>query len=147
MLAVAGCATMERFQQTMEGYIGWDIDQLREAFGYNYIERDIGEGRRAYTWTWIHHGSTPGYHAPDVIHTYTSKKGDTHVVITPGYYFPPEYYENLCEFSFVTDATRKAVSWRAHGNGCLAYQPSRIGPGKAIDLTNNNGRSGPATRE
>ncbi|MDV3238302.1 MAG: hypothetical protein LOY58_05575 [Gammaproteobacteria bacterium] len=120
LLALGGCASLERFQRDMDGYVGWHIDQLRERFGYNYIERDIGDGMRAYTWVWAEHSLRPGYRAPDVIHTYRTETG-TRSVIYPGDYFPPDYYEYYCEFSFIVNPQGRAVSWRAHGNGCAAY--------------------------
>lgn len=115
-----GCATMERFQQGMDSRLGWDIDRLRAQLGYNYIERDLGDGRRAYTWTWAEQGMRPGYVSPDVIHTYQSAQG-TRVVVTPGTYFPPDYYRYACEFTYIVDASGRATAWRAHGNGCVAY--------------------------
>ena len=115
-----GCASLEHFQQGMDSRLGWDIDQLRAYFGYNYIERDLGDGERAYTWTWAEHGMRPGYISPDVIHTYQSARG-TQVSVTPGTYFPPDYYAYACEFTYIVDASGRATAWRAHGNGCAAY--------------------------
>ncbi|MFA7593537.1 MAG: hypothetical protein WCY26_07345 [Thiohalobacteraceae bacterium] len=121
LLAVAGCASLERFQQNMDGYIGWHIDQLRERFGYNYVERDLGDGMRAYTWVWAEQSLRPGYRTPDVIRTYRTETG-TRSVIYPGEYFPPDYYAYYCEFTFIVDPQGLAVSWRAHGNGCADYR-------------------------
>lgn len=120
VLTLGGCATIEQFQQRMDSYVGWDLDQLRAHFGYNYIERDLGDGSRAYTWVWMEHSIRPGYLTPDVVHTYRSDTG-TRYVVSPGTYFPPEYYEYLCEFTFIVNDQNKAVSWRSHGNGCISY--------------------------
>ncbi|HEY9199402.1 MAG TPA: hypothetical protein VIR60_08550 [Gammaproteobacteria bacterium] len=117
---LSGCASLEQFQRDMDSRVGWDLDQLRAHFGYNYIERDLGEGQRAYTWTWTEQGMRPGYVTPDVIHTYQSAQG-TRVMVSPGTYFPPDYYAYGCEITYVLDAEDRAVAWRAHGNGCAAY--------------------------
>lgn len=119
-LAVHGCASLERFRQGMDSRLGWNIDQLRAYFGYNYIERELSDGQRAYTWTWAEQGMRPGYVSPDVIHTYQSAQG-TRVMVTPGTQFPPEYYAYACEFTYIVDAAGRATAWRAHGNGCAAY--------------------------
>ena len=126
-LLLGGCVSIERFQHTMDSHIGWDIDRLRAYYGYNYIERDLGNGQRALTWIWSDRGMRPGYLAPDVIHTYRSAQG-TQVLVTPGSYFPPEYYEYGCEFSYIVDAQGHVVSWRAHGSGCASYP----GPGPIL---------------
>ena len=118
---LAGCATTEHFQRDMDSYLGWDIGQLREHFGYNYIERDLGDGSHAYTWIWSDRSVSPGYLSPDVIHTYQSAEGAPRVIVSPGTYFPPSYYEYLCEFTFITNAEGHAVRWRAQGNGCSSY--------------------------
>lgn len=120
MLLLSACASIEHFQRDMDSRIGWDLDRLRAHYGYNYLERELGEGLRAYTWTWTEQGMRPGYVAPNVIHTYQSTQG-TRVVITPGAYFPPDYYAYACEFSFIVDSGDRVVAWRAHGNGCAAY--------------------------
>lgn len=122
-LLLAGCATIERFTTTMDSYVGADISVLRDAFGYNYIERPLDDGRRAFTWTWVDRGTYPGYRTPDVISTYETRTG-TRVVVHPGYYFPPERYEFSCEFTFIVDAENRATGWRAQGNGCVHYPGS-----------------------
>ena len=120
-LLLGGCVTMEHFQRDMDSRLGWDLDRLRAHFGYNYIERDLGEGLRAYTWTWAEQSLRPGYVSPDVIHTYRSAQGDTRVIISPGSYFPPDYYAYACEMTYILDAAGHAIAWRAHGNGCAVY--------------------------
>ena len=120
-LVLGGCASLEQFQRDMDGYLGWDLDRLRTHFGYNYVERDLGDGTRAFTWVWSERGMRPGYVSPDVIHTYRSAEGATHVWVSPGMHFPPDYFEYFCEFSFIVDETDRAVRWRAHGKGCASY--------------------------
>ncbi len=117
VVGLGGCATVEQFQRNLDDYLGLPLEQLRERFGYNYIERKIDEETQAYTWTWVERGSYPGYRTPEIIHTVGSKKG-TRVIVYPGYYFPPRYYEYVCEMTFVLDTSGVAIGWRAHGNGC-----------------------------
>jgi len=125
-LTLGGCASTERFERNMDSHVGWDIDRLRAYYGYNYIERDLGEGQRVFTWVWTERGMRPGYQTPDVIHSYSSAQG-TQVIVSPGSYFPPEYYGYGCEISFIIDAQDRVASWRAHGNGCSLYPgPERI---------------------
>lgn len=124
----AGCASLERFERNMDGYLGRHIEQLRAQFGYAYFERDLGDGQKAYTWVWSEQGVRPGYVTADVIRTYRSAEGATHVMVSPGMYFPPDYYAYSCEFTFITDPKGMAIGWRAHGNGCAAYP----GPGPVL---------------
>lgn len=127
ILVLSGCASTERFQRNMDSYLGWDIQQLREHFGYNYIDRDLGDGTRAYTWVWSERSLYRGYQSPDVIHTYKSADGSARVLVSPGTYFPPYYDEYHCEISFITGQEGRVIRWRAQGNGCAAYPgPSSV---------------------
>lgn len=127
VLCLPACVTTEGFQHMMDSQVGMHIDDLRNHYGYNYIERELPDGRRAFTWTWVERGVTPAYRSPDIIRTYRSSQGQE-VYIIPGAYFPPEFYETNCEFSFIIDSTGRAISWRAHGNGCAGYS----GPGDVL---------------
>jgi hypothetical protein len=124
---LAACATTAQFQQMMDGYVGVPIGAVQQRFGYNYIERKLPNDRRAYTWVWKEKGVFPGYETPTTIQTFTSDKGQ-HVIVIPGTYFPQTPYETSCEFSFITDASGKTLTWRAHGNGCAAFR----GPGAVL---------------
>lgn len=128
VMLLGGCATLEHFERDMDSRLGWDIDRLRAHYGYNYIEHDLGQGLRAYTWTWAERSMRPGYVTPDVIHTYRSTAGGTQVIVSPGSYFPPEYYAHACEMTYILDATGQAIAWRAQGNGCAVYP----GPGSVL---------------
>ena len=124
---LAACATTAKFQQMMDGYIGAPISEVQQEFGYNYIERKLPDDKVAYTWVWKEKGVFPGYETPTTIQTYTSNKGQ-HVIVIPGTYFPQTPYETTCEFSFITDASGKTLTWRAHGNGCARF----AGPGRVL---------------
>ena len=124
---LAACATTAKFQQMMDGYIGAPISEVQQQFGYNYIERKLPDDKVAYTWVWKEKGVFPGYETPTTIQTYTSNKGQ-HVIVIPGTYFPQTPYETTCEFSFITDASGKTLTWRAHGNGCARF----AGPGRVL---------------
>lgn len=124
---LAACATTVRFEQMMNGYLGAPISELQQRFGYNYIERQLPDGNRAYTWLWKEQSVFPGYETPTTIQTYSSDKGQ-HVVVIPGTYFPSTAYETNCEFTFITDPSGKILTWRAHGNGCAYYS----GPGRIL---------------
>ena len=127
LTVLAACVTTERFERMMGGYLGVPISELQQHFGYNYIERQLAEGNRAYTWVWKEKGVFPGHETPTTIQTYSSDRGQ-HVVVIPGTYFPPSVYHTSCEFSFIADKSGKTVSWRAHGNGCAYYS----GPGRIL---------------
>ena len=120
LATLAACATTAKFQQMMDGYIGVPISDVQLRFGYNYIERQLPEGERAYTWVWKEKGVFPGYETPTTIQTFTSDKGQ-HVIVIPGTYFPQTPYETTCEFTFITDKSGKTLTWRAHGNGCAGF--------------------------
>lgn len=127
-LLLGGCASIERFQRDMDGYLGWEVERLRAQFGYAYLERDLGEGLRAFTWIWTEQGVRPGYVTSDIRTYHSAEGGIYHEVVWPGMYFPPDYYVYSCEFSFIIDAGGQVIGWRAHGNGCAAYP----GPGPVL---------------
>ena len=124
---LAACVSTARFEKMMDDYLGMPIAELQRQFGYNYIERKLADGNRAYTWIWKEEGVFPAYQAPTTIETFSSDKGKQ-ILIIPGTYFPQTSYETSCEFSFIVDAMGKTVSWRAHGNGCAGF----AGPGKVL---------------
>ena len=128
LTVLVSCATTERFERMMNGYLDAPIADLQHRYGYNYIERQLPDGYRAYTWIWKEQGVFPGYETPTTIQSYSSDKGQ-HVIVIPGTYFPPTSYETSCEFTFIVDPSGKTVSWRAHGNGCAHY----AGPGKILE--------------
>jgi hypothetical protein len=124
---LTACATTAQFKQMMDGYIGVPIADVQQTFGYNYIERKLPDGEQVYTWVWKEKGVFPGYQTPTTIQTFTSDKGQ-HVIVIPGTYFPQTPYETTCEFSFITDASGKTLTWRASGNGCAGFR----GPGTVL---------------
>ena len=129
VLVLSGCASTERFQRDMDNYLGWDIKQLREHFGYNYLDHDLGDGTRAYTWVWSERNLYQGYQSPDVIHSYKSADGSARVLVSPGTYFPPSYDEYHCEITFITGQDERVIRWRAQGDGCATYR----GPGSVLE--------------
>ena len=120
MLAGFACTNIKHFKQHMDRYIGQPIEKIQGKFGYNFIERKLENNQRAYTWTWTQTDFSPGHRTPDIIRTYQSAK-TTYTYIIPGSYFPPAHYEFSCEFSFITNEHKRAIAWRAHGNGCASY--------------------------
>jgi hypothetical protein len=127
LATLAACATTAQFQQMMGGYLGAPIGDVQQRFGYNYIERQLPDGHRAYTWVWRERGVFPGYETPTTIQTFSTDKGQQ-VIVIPGKYFPQTPYETTCEFTFITDKSGKTLSWRAHGNGCAGFR----GPGEVL---------------
>ncbi|MHB8622902.1 MAG: hypothetical protein ACYC9J_02085 [Sulfuricaulis sp.] len=125
---LVACVSTARFEQMMDGYIGMPLAELQRHFGYNYIERNLTDGNRAYTWVWKEKGVFPAYAEPTTIETYSSNQGQ-HVIVIPGTYFPETPYETSCEFSFIVNAAGQTLSWRAHGNGCAGF----TGPGKVLE--------------
>ena len=117
-LTLSGCATTAQFRAAMDGYVGAPIAAAQEAFGYNYAERDLEEGAKAYTWSMVRTGVVPGYETPTYIYSdRTGGRGKT-VSVYPGTYYPPEVYRELCEFTFVTDPSGTILRWNARGEGC-----------------------------
>ena len=122
---LTGCASVERFQQFMDSYIGQPISLVQEAFGYDYSEHTLADNSKAYTWQWSRRGVTPAYRTPTTIYSSGwSRRFGRDVMIIPGTYYPPTYYEQQCEFTFIVDTASGRVSaWRARGEGCINYKP------------------------
>lgn len=118
--AVSGCATRVDFSTQINPWIGKSISEARQFFGYNFIERQVDNNHTATTWTRSFRGTTVGYATPTEVHTY--KVGDREVrQIIPGTLFPPEVYENSCEFTLISNDKSIIDGWRAHGNGCSTF--------------------------
>lgn len=118
LVLLGGCATTENFRATMNHFIGQPIDEARLAFGYNYREHKLEDGRRAFTWVTAERRSTPGYRDPLLVQTEEIDGKRQIVAISPGSYMPPERYTVSCEFTFITARNGLIETWRAHGNGC-----------------------------
>ncbi|MEZ5589948.1 MAG: hypothetical protein R3F53_04285 [Gammaproteobacteria bacterium] len=56
VLLLSACASLAQFQQFMDHYIGQPIASVQDAFGYNFTERTLDDGRKAYTWQWSRQG-------------------------------------------------------------------------------------------
>ncbi|MBE0616822.1 MAG: hypothetical protein IH608_02690 [Proteobacteria bacterium] len=118
---LVGCATVAQFRQGMDAFLGKPIREAQETFGYGYLVRDLENGERAYTWTHVDTGVVPGYEAPTTVETYRTRGDDATTrttVVSPGTYYPPQYYRNTCEFTFITDPSGAILRWHAQGDGC-----------------------------
>ena len=127
ILMFSACASIEQFQGLMDKQIGKPLAEVQQEFGYNYIERELDDGKKAYTWYWTRTGVTPGYETPTTVYSTRSRQARD-VIISPGTYFPPTYYEENCEFTFIADQANTVIAWQARGNGCAAYP----GPGQVL---------------
>jgi len=129
LLLLGGCASLAQFQQFMDGYIGQPITAVQEAFGYNFIERPLEGGRKAYTWHWVRHRVTAAY--PSSAFSFGLGWHGRHgMVALPSWYYAPTYYEDRCEFTFITNpqlnAQEHVIAWRARGEGCARYRPETV---------------------
>lgn len=118
LVLLAGCATTENFRATMNHFIGQPIDEARFAYGYNYQERALDDGRTAYTWKRIERGVSPGYRDPVLLQTEEIDGERRLVSISAGSYMPPQRYTLRCEFTFIVGRDGVIDTWRAHGDGC-----------------------------
>ena len=131
LVLLAGCATTENFRLTMNHFIGQPIDEARLAFGYNYREHKLEDGRRAFTWVTAERRTSPGYRDPVLLQTEEIDGTHKIVSISSGRYMPPERYTVRCEFTFITDRNGRIETWRASGDGCRSSgsMPQVLRPG------------------
>ena len=118
---LSACASLAQFQQFMDRYIGQPIASVQDAFGYNFTERTLDDGRKAYTWQWSRQGATPGYRMPTTVYASRWNRYDRYYLS-----YPPTYYEEHCEFTFITDTQGRVNAWRAQGDGCASYRPEAV---------------------
>jgi len=70
----------------------------------------------------------PGYEAPTTVETYRTRDGDATTrttIVSPGTYYPPQAYRNICEFTFLTDPSGTILRRHAQGDGCKG-RPSGV---------------------
>ena len=115
---LAGCATTEKFRNTMSQFIGQPIDEARLAFGYRYDERKLDDGRTAYTWAHSERHVSPGYRDPVILQTQEIDGKRRLVSISARSYTPPQRYTLRCDFTFITGSDGVIETWRARGDGC-----------------------------
>ena len=127
-LLLSACASIERFQNLMDSQLGKPLAEVQQTFGYNFIERELDGDKTAYTWHWTRTGVTPGYETPTTIYSTGRSRHAEEVIITPGTYFPPTYYEENCEITVIVDGSDTVTAWQARGNGCASYPD----PGTAL---------------
>lgn len=113
----SACATVGQFRQDMDQFVGLPVARAQEVFGYQFSARELGAGERAYTWTRVESGVSPGFETPTTVHTFRTDDSK-HVTIMPGTYYPPQAYSSICEFTFVADAGGIIQRWHAQGDGC-----------------------------
>ena len=122
--SLLGCATVAQFRVGMDAFLGRPIQEAQETFGYGYAVRELEDGEKAYTWNRVETGTLPGYETPARVETYRVREGDTTTRTTtvyPGTYYPPQFYRNACEFTFITDRDGTILRWLAQGNACKGY--------------------------
>ena len=128
-LAVAGCATVEGYQQHMDLIVGHTTDQLKLDWGVPDNIAPLNNGSEM----WVYHRTTVSHfgnsydQVPNGSYTqsYTDKHGNkkTRTVTTyQSVYVPPSTTETHCETRFVIgpDQTVKQVTFE--GDGCVAEE-------------------------
>ena len=140
---LAGCATVENYNNILDTWIDADIDELVLAWGIPDKEWTLGGGDKMYTYNNTRNETTGGIPYTTKSTTYgTGRNGipQGQILTTLTTQYSPTY--NITKYCFTTFRVhqRRIVQWSHKGNDCIALPPETI---KNSDpLPRNNEASG-----
>lgn len=114
LLSIIGCATTEKYEEVLDSWVGSDIQELINSWGYPENSYKAPNGNKVYVYK--NDGSV---HIPGQTTVTNQVVGDnvysttnTSAGVTVDY---------NCSTYFETDTYGKIVTWSWKGNNCVAY--------------------------
>ena len=114
MLVLTGCATRERYESELQGWVGSNIKVVMDAWGYPSGSFESPTGNLVYVW--------------DKQSSYTSAPMVSTTVITGsrgssfgtglGFGFGGQTTSYRCQTYFEVDKAKTILSWKTQGNDC-----------------------------
>jgi hypothetical protein len=97
-LALAGCATTNRYERMLQSWVGASADDLIETWGPPSAAAPLGDGGRILEWSWL--GGTV---------VYAQRLG--YGTLATG-------SQAWCQTSFRVDERNRVIRWSWRGNSC-----------------------------
>lgn len=112
-LTLAGCATREKYENYLQGWIGANISTVITAWGYpSGSLEDPTSGNLVYVWDrQSSYTSAPTYQTSVIMGRHGGGYATT-------FGFPGQTYVYRCQTYFEVDKNKNILKWRTQGNDC-----------------------------
>lgn len=115
LLVLTGCATRERYESELQGWVGANIKVVMDTWGYpSGSFESPTSGNLVYVWD-----KQSSYTSPPVLSTtvVTGSRG-TSIGTGLGFGFGGQTMSYRCQTYFEVDKTKTILSWKTQGNDC-----------------------------
>lgn len=113
MLALAGCATSAKYNAVLDTWMGHDINELVQSWGYPINSFKAPNGNTVYVY-----GNSSSYTMPTQTNTTYNVVGNT--VYGNSYTTGGQTLNYWCNTFFEVDEGNVIINWRWEGNRCVA---------------------------
>ncbi len=113
LVFLAGCATTGKYEEILNSWVGADVNQLVNSWGYPDGSFEAPNGNKVYVY-----GSSGSYRMPTQTNTTYNVIGNTvygNSVTTGG-----QTLNFWCKTYFEVNESNRIVTWRWEGNNCKA---------------------------
>ena len=113
-LVLTGCATRERYENELQGWVGSNIKVVMDAWGYPSGSFESPTGNLVYVWD-----KQGSYTVAPTLSTsiFTGSRGSGFGTGV-GFGFGDRVGLLRCQTYFVVDKAKTILSWKAQGNDC-----------------------------
>lgn len=123
----AGCATTAKYEAVLDSWMGHDINELINSWGYPDGSFDHPNGNKVYAYS-----SSGSYIMPTTYNTQSTYTGVGNTIYGNSYItgYGGQTLNFWCKTFFEVNSSNKIVNWRWEGNNCTrklrrynTYQP------------------------
>jgi len=109
------CATTARFEENLQSWLGHDINELTQSWGYPSNSFKAPNGNLVYVYS-----QSSFYTSPTTYSTYgnVTRYGNTAYGNATTYKFGGQTYQRWCNIFFEVDESNRIILWRWEGNDC-----------------------------
>lgn len=111
-LTLAGCATRERYENELQGWVGSNIKIVMDAWGYPSGSFESPTGNLVYVWD-----KQSSYSSAPMVST-TVVTGSRGFGTGLGFGFGGQTVNYRCQTYFEVDKAKTILSWKTQGNDC-----------------------------
>ncbi|MEK6789411.1 MAG: hypothetical protein AABY68_10715 [Pseudomonadota bacterium] len=115
LLVLTGCATRERYESELQGWVGSNIKVVMDAWGYPSGSFESPTGNLVYVWD-----KQGSYTVAPTISTsiFSSSRGGVGFGTGVGFGFGQQSGSLRCQTYFEVDKAKTILNWKTQGNDC-----------------------------
>lgn len=113
VLVLSGCASRERYETELQGYVGKPISVVMDSWGYPSGSFEAPNGNLVYVWD-----RQSQFVSPPTIQTSVFSGHGRGVATGVGFGFGGHSRQLRCQTFFEVDKEKTILMWRLQGNDC-----------------------------